>query len=130
MPASSLGDRQRGQRAAARGRRQLGRALEQPRVQVEDVARIGLATGRLARQQRDLAMGGGVLGQVVDHDQRMLAAVAKILGHGEAGERRDPLQARARPSAGDDEDAALRRAVRRTASITRLTVDDFWPTAT
>ena len=38
-----LDDRQRGQRAAARLVAQLARALEQPRVQVEDVARECLA---------------------------------------------------------------------------------------
>jgi hypothetical protein len=32
------------------------------------------------------------LGQVIDHDQGMLTAVAKIFRHAEAGERRDPLQ--------------------------------------
>ena len=37
-------------------------------------------------------MGRGMLCQIVDHDQRMLAAIAEILGHGEAGEGRDPLQ--------------------------------------
>ena len=68
-----LGNRQRGQRPAAALRRQLRRALQQPRMQVEHVARIGLASRRLARQQRDLAMRRGVLGQVVDHHQRVAA---------------------------------------------------------
>ena len=107
-----LGDRQRGERAAAALRRQLRRALQQPRVHVEHVAGIRLAAGRLAGQQRDLAVGGGVLGQVVDHDQRVAAAIAEILRHREAGERRDPLQAGRVGGCGDDEDAALRRAVR------------------
>ena len=88
-----LGDRQRRQRAAALFLGQLRGPLQQPRMHIEHVAGIGLAAGRLARQQRDLAMAGGVLGQIVDHDQRMLAAVAEILRHGEAGEGRDPLQA-------------------------------------
>ena len=89
-----LGDRQRGQRAAALVLGQLCRALQKPRMHIEHVAGIGLASGRLARQQRDLAMAGGVLRQVVDHDQGMLAAIAEILGHGEAGEGGDPLQTR------------------------------------
>jgi len=37
-------------------------------------------------------MGRGVLCQVVDDDQRVLAPVAEILGDREAGEWRDPLQ--------------------------------------
>ena len=42
----------------------------------------------------------------------MLAAVAEILGDGHAGERGDPLQPGRGSRRGDDEDAALRRAVR------------------
>ena len=63
-------------------------------MQVEDIARIGFASGRLARQQGDLAMRRRVLGQIIDHDQRVLAAVAEVLRHGHAGEWRDPLQSR------------------------------------
>ena len=55
-------------------------------------------------------MAGGVFGEIVDHHQSMLAAIAEIFGHGEAGERRDPLQAGRRGGAGDHDDAALRRA--------------------
>ena len=80
-------------------------------MDIEHIARISLASRRLPRQQRDFAMRGGMLGQVVDHDQRVLAAVAEIFRHGEAGERRDPLQPGSGRRAGDDEDAALRRAV-------------------
>ena len=55
-------------------------------------------------------MAGGVLRQVVDHDQRMLAAIAEVFGHGEAGEGGDPLQpGRARRSRHHD-DAAIERA--------------------
>jgi len=32
--------------------------------------------------------------QIVEDDQRVLAAIAKILGYGEPRERRDPLQSR------------------------------------
>ena len=80
-------------------------------MHVEHVARISFAARRLPRQQRDLAVRGGVLGHIVDHDQRMLTAVAEIFRHREAGKRRDPLQTGRRRRAGDDEDAALRRAV-------------------
>ena len=56
-------------------------------------------------------MGGGVLGEIVDDDQRMLAAIAKIFRHGEAGERRDPLQSGRARRARHDDDAALGRAL-------------------
>jgi hypothetical protein len=66
-----LDDRQRRQRAAAEVVVELDRALEQARVQVEDVAGVGLAARRAAQQQRHLAVGVGVLGQVVIHAQRV-----------------------------------------------------------
>ncbi len=80
-------------------------------MNVEHVAGIGLAAGRLTGEQRDLAMGGGVLGQIVDDDQRVLAAIAKILRDGEARERRDPLQPGRTRGPGDDDDAAAGFAV-------------------
>ena len=54
-------------------------------MQVEDVARVGLAAGRAAQQQRDLPVGPGVLGQVVVDDQHVLAARHELLGHRAAG---------------------------------------------
>ncbi|MCY1442103.1 hypothetical protein D9M71_584510 [compost metagenome] len=65
-------------------------------MQVEDVPGIGLAPRRLVGQQGQLAVGGGVLAEVVDHHQGVLAAVAEVLGDAEAGERRRPLQPRCR----------------------------------
>ena len=72
----------------------LGGALQQARVNVEDVARIGLASRRLAQSAAPARDGGGVLGQVVDDDQGMAAAVAEILRHREARVRGEPLQPR------------------------------------
>ena len=61
-------------------------------MQVKNVTGIGLAAGRLARQQRELAMGRGMLGQIVDDDQRVLTVIPEIFGDRETRERRDPLQ--------------------------------------
>src|SRR5262249_61492975 len=58
-----LDDRQRRQRTGALLVGELRRALEQARVQVEDVARVRLAAGRPAEQQRDLAVRRRVLRQ-------------------------------------------------------------------
>ena len=60
-----LDHRQRGQRARAVVLVELGGALEQPRMEIEHVAGIGLAPRRAAEQQRHLAIGHGLLGQVV-----------------------------------------------------------------
>jgi hypothetical protein len=49
-----LGNRQGGQRPATLLRRELGGALQQVRMNLEDVAGIGFAPGRPAQQQRYL----------------------------------------------------------------------------
>ena len=57
-------------------------------MQVEDIARIGLAAGRAAQDQRHLAVGHGLLGEVVIDDEGVAARVAEIFADGRAGERR------------------------------------------
>jgi hypothetical protein len=46
----------------------LGGALEQARVEVEDVARVRLAARRAAQQERELAVRDGLLGEIVVHE--------------------------------------------------------------
>ena len=75
-----LDHRQGGQGAAAPGLGQLGGALQQAAVQVEHVAGVGLAPGRAAQQQGDLAVGHGLLGKVVVDDEHVLARVAGAAG--------------------------------------------------
>src|SRR5271157_2597576 len=84
-------ERQRGQRTAAVFVVQLGGALQQPAVQVEHVAGVGLAPRRAAQQERDFTIGSGVLGKVVVDAQGVPAAVAEILAYGAAREGRDVL---------------------------------------
>ena len=56
--------------------------LQQSGVQVKDISRIRLAARRAPQQQRNLAVGGRMFGQVVVDHQRMLAAVTEIFPHG------------------------------------------------
>src|SRR5580692_1873774 len=56
-------------------------------------------------------MGSSVLRQVVDHDQRVLAAITEILRHRESGGGRNPLQSGRACRTGNDDDAALRGSV-------------------
>jgi hypothetical protein len=63
---------------------QLGRTLQQARVQVEDVARVRLAARRTPQQQRDLAVRLRVLGQIVVDHQRVAAGVTEVLADGAA----------------------------------------------
>ena len=81
-------------------------------MNIEHVTGVSLAPRRLSGQQRDFAVCRRMLGHVVDDNQSMLAAIAKIFRHREGGERRNPLLARCGRCAGDDEDATFRRAVR------------------
>ena len=99
-----LDDRQSRHGAAAVGLVHLHRALEQAAVQVEDVAGIRLASRRAVQRQGHLAVGDGLLGQVVVDDEHVatqvlgarrlavLAGVDEVLAHRGAGHRRDVLQ--------------------------------------
>jgi hypothetical protein len=60
-------------------------------VQIEHVAGIGFAARRTAQQQRDLAIGDGLLGQIVINDQGVFAVVHEVLAHGAAGVGRQVL---------------------------------------
>ena len=65
--------------------RQPGGAFQQARMEVEDVARVGFTTGRAAQEQRDLAVGPGVLGKIIINDQGIAAGLHELLTHGAAG---------------------------------------------
>ena len=47
----------------------LGGTLEQTRVQVEDITRIGLTTRRTTEKEGHLTVSNGLLGQVVVDDE-------------------------------------------------------------
>src|SRR3954469_8735898 len=104
-----LDDRQRRQRSTAQFFLQLRGALQQARVQVEDVAGIGLAAARPPQQQRDLAVGLRVLGQVVVNAQRVLSVVAEELPHRARRVRADVEQRRRIRRAGSDDDGVFHR---------------------
>jgi hypothetical protein len=76
IPGLGLDDGQGREGAGAERVRDLGGALQEAAVQVEDVAGVGLAAGRAAEQQRHLAVGHGVLGQVIVEDDGVACAVA------------------------------------------------------
>ena len=90
---------------------ELGGALEQAGVEIEDVARIGFAARRAAQQQRHLAIGDGLLGEVIVNDDRVHAVVAEELAHRAAGKRREELHRRRVGGGGGDDDRIFQRAV-------------------
>ena len=105
-----LDQRQGGQRARTEILVQLGRALEQAGVEIEDVARIGFASRRAAQQQAHLAIGHGLFRQVVVDDEGVHAVVAEPLAHGAARERREELQRRRVRRGGRDNDGVVEGA--------------------
>jgi hypothetical protein len=83
------------------------RPFEQARVHVEDVARIRLATGRPTQQQRQLAVGAGVAGEVVVHDQHVTPLTDEELRHARCGVGRDEPQPHRVVTRRDDHDGPL-----------------------
>ena len=77
-----LDDGQRRHRAAAELVGQLRSALEEARVQVEDVTGVRLTARGATEQQRHLTVGDGLLGEVVVADDGVGAVVAEVLAHG------------------------------------------------
>ena len=115
-----LDDRQRRQRAAAVLVAHPRGPLQEPRVEVEHVAGVRLAARRPAEQQRHLAVGPGVLAEVVVDAERVLdqalpgdldAVLHDLLAHRDAGVRGEVLERRGLLGAGDDDDRVLHRAV-------------------
>src|SRR5690606_29448261 len=84
---------------------------EQAAVEVEDVAGVRLAARRAAEEQRELAVGGRLLAEVVVDEERVAAGVAEVLAHRAARVGSDELQRRALGGAGHDDRRVLHRAV-------------------
>src|SRR5256714_9568838 len=116
-----LDDRERRERAAgledvrpidhARVLAQLRRALEEAGVQIEHVARVGLATRWPPQHQRQLSVRGGLLRQIiVDAERRPPFVVHEVLGHRASTVRRDVLHRRRIRRRRDDDDRKLHRS--------------------
>jgi len=87
-----LDDGESGQGAATVGVAHLGCALEQARVQIEDVTGVGLTTGGSSQKEGHLSVGDGLLGKIVVDDEAVLAGVSEELTDGAAGVRSEELQ--------------------------------------
>ena len=85
--------------------------LQQPRVDVKDIAGKRFATGRAAQQQRKLAIGTGVVGEIVVNDEHVPARFHEMLrdaGRGVGGDVGEPGRVVA---FGHDDDGVIHRAV-------------------
>src|SRR5216683_758681 len=105
-----LDDRQSGHRAAAQLVGELRAPLEQPGVQVEDIARVRLAARRPAQQQGDGPVRLCLLGQVIENDQHVLARVHPVLADGRPSIGREVLVARRVGRRGGHDRGVLHRA--------------------
>jgi|GEM_PF-2811077 len=79
-------------------------------MQVEDVARISLAPRRTTQQQGDGPVGLGLLAQVVEDDQDVLAAIHPVLADGRTGVGGYVLEARGVGSRGGHDGGVLHGA--------------------
>ena len=113
-------------RAAAR--RSSSRRARAGAVQVEDVARVGLAARRTAQQQRHLAVGDGLLGEVVV-DARAAVPCCGCSPYMKYSPMAQPAygamycSGAGSDAGGDDDDRVLHRAVLVELSTTLATVD-------
>ena len=80
-------------------------------MQIEHVARIGFAARRAAKEQRHLAIGDRLLGEVIIDDHGVHAVVAEKLAHGAAGKRRQELHGRRVRGGRRDHDRIVERAL-------------------
>ena len=86
-------------------------------MQIEDVARIGLASWRTAEKERKLAVRNGLLRQIVVDDQHVLRSLAflalphEVLAHGASRIRGDVLQRSRSGTTSVDDDGVIHRAV-------------------
>jgi hypothetical protein len=60
-----LDDGKSGERTSTELLAHLGSTLEETRVEVEDVTRVSLTTGRTTEKERHLTVGNGLLGQII-----------------------------------------------------------------
>ena len=88
----------------------MGGALQQPGVEIEHVAGVGLTTGRAAQQQAQRAVGYGVLGEVVVDDEHVPPLVHEVLAQGAAGVGGDVLQRGGVACGGADHDGVVEGA--------------------
>ena len=106
-----LDDGERGQRAASAFLTQMGGALEHPRMNVEDVSGEGLASGWPAEQEGKLAIGAGVLREVVVNDQHVATRFHEVLRNAGRGIGSDIGKTGCVVALGDDDDGVIHRAL-------------------
>ena len=102
-----LNDGKGSKRASTEGVVQLSRTLEKTRMEVEDITGVGLTTRRASEQQRHLAVGNSLLGEIVVDDESVLAVVTEELTNGAAGVRGQELERSGLGGSSSDDDGII-----------------------
>ena len=106
-----LDDREGRQGARAVRVVHLRRALKETRVQIEDVAGVGLTTGGTSQEEGHLSVGDGLLGEIVVDDQGVLPVVSEVLTDGAARVRSQELKRGSLGGGGGNDDGVLEGVV-------------------
>jgi hypothetical protein len=85
-------------------------ALEQAGVEIEHVTRISFTTGRTLQDEGHLAIGDGLLGKVIKHDEHVLSLVHEVFADGATGIRGEVLVHRGVGSGSGDDGGVFHRA--------------------
>ena len=80
----------------------MGRSLQQPGVDVENIPGIGFPAGGTLQEQGYLAIGPGMPGQIIIDDEHVSAPAHEIFADAGCGVGGDELQSRRILAAGDD----------------------------
>jgi hypothetical protein len=89
----------------------LGSTLEETRVEVEDITGVSLTSGGATKQERHLAVGNGLLGQIVVDDERVTAIVTEPFTNRSSSEGGDVLERSGLGSGGSNDDGVLHGVV-------------------
>ena len=80
-----LNDWKGGQGSTSLGVAHLGGSLQETRVKVENVTRVGFTTWWTSQKERHLTVSNGLLGQIVENDKSVHAIVTEKFTHGATG---------------------------------------------
>jgi hypothetical protein len=89
----------------------LGGTLEKTRVEVENVTGVSLTSWRTTEKEGHLTVRNGLLGEIVEDDDSVLAVVTEPLTHRASGERSDILKRGGFGGGGSNDDGVLHSIV-------------------
>ncbi len=89
----------------------LGSTLEETRVEVEDISWVSLTSWWTTEKEGHLTVCNGLLGQIVEDNDGVLAVVTEPLTHGRTGERSDVLEWSGLGGGGGNNDGVLHGVV-------------------